>query len=363
MFDVPPIEADITRAETPPGRLYTDPAALDLQLERVLRPSWQFMGDDDLVRVPGQVSPVTFLEGSVDEPLLFTRDISDAVHCISNVCTHRGMLVCESAGTCRTLTCRYHGRRFELDGSFKSMPEFEEAQGFPRPADHLGRVPHGAWSRFRFASLEPSIRLAELVEPLDRLCGFLPAANARFDAARSRDYLVRCNWALYVENYLEGFHIPYVHASLAGALDYGSYRTELYDHGNLQLGVAEGGDDTFDLPADHPFAGTEVAAFYFWLFPNTMFNVYPWGISVNVVRPLAVDRTKVSFLAYVWDESRLDRGAGADLDRVEREDESIVEAVQRGLGARLYTTGRYSPRRETGVHHFHRLLTSAMRGG
>ncbi|NEP85140.1 MAG: aromatic ring-hydroxylating dioxygenase subunit alpha, partial [Okeania sp. SIO3B3] len=106
--------------------------------------------------------------------------------------------------------------------------------------------------------------------------------------------------------------------------------------------MAEGGDETFDLPPDHPMAGEHVAAFYFWLFPNTMFNVYPWGISVNVVKPLGVDRTKVSFLPYVWDESKLDRGAGADLDRVEREDESVVEAVQKGLRSGIYTRGRYS---------------------
>ena len=66
-----------------------------------------------------------------------------------------------------------------------------------------------------------------------------------------------------------------------------------------------------------------------------MFNVYPWGMSVNVVQPLAIDRTRVSFLTYVWDESKLDRGAGAGLDRVEREDEAVVESVQRGVRSRL----------------------------
>jgi choline monooxygenase len=77
---------------------------------------------------------------------------------------------------------------------------------------------------------------------------------------------------------------------------------------------------------------------------------------MNVVRPLAVDRTAVSFRAYVRDAPRLERGAGADLHSVEMEDEAVVEAVQRGVRSRLYRAGRYSPTRETGVHHFHRLL-------
>ncbi|MHC5004768.1 MAG: SRPBCC family protein, partial [Planctomycetota bacterium] len=98
------------------------------------------------------------------------------------------------------------------------------------------------------------------------------------------------------------------------------------------------------------------AAYWYWLFPNLMLNFYPWGLSVNVVKPLAPDRTKISFLTWVLDESRLGEGAGAELDRVEREDEAIVESVQRGVSSRLYERGRYSPAREQGVHHFHRLL-------
>lgn len=91
-----------------------------------------------------------------------------------------------------------------------------------------------------------------------------------------------------------------------------------------------------------------------------MFNFYPWGLSINVVKPLGVNLTRVSFLSYVWRAERLGSGAGAELDRVEREDEAVVEATQRGVRSRLYDRGRYSPTREQGVHHFHRLLASRL---
>ena len=78
------------------------------------------------------------------------------------------------------------------------------------------------------------------------------------------------------------------------------------------------------------------------------------------MRPLAVDRTRVSFISFVGDPSKLDQGAGTGLDRVEREDEAVVESVQKGLRGKLYERGRYSPTRETGVHHFHGLLARAM---
>jgi len=70
----------------------------------------------------------------------------------------------------------------------------------------------------------------------------------------------------------------------------------------------------------------------------------------------ALDRTRVSFRTFVQDPSKLDAGAGSGLDRVEAEDEAIVQAVQRGVRSRFYRHGRYSPTRERGVHHFHRLL-------
>src|SRR5205823_2883752 len=124
-------------------------------------------------------------------------------------------LVCEHEGVEQALRCRYHGRRFGLDGAFVAMPEFEQALDFPRPNESLAGVPFGAWEKFVFASLAPALPLERLVAPMrDRLAG-LPFAAAKFDAARSRDYLVKANWALYVENYLEGFHIPYVHSGLA----------------------------------------------------------------------------------------------------------------------------------------------------
>lgn len=352
------IHEDIRRASTLPGGVYTDPRVFELVRERVFARSWQFAGDTGMVRVPGQVQPFTLLEGMLDEPLVLTRDASDELHCMSNVCTHRGTLLCEHAGVEPVMRCRYHGRRFSLDGRFLSMPEFDGAEGFPSPADHLAHVPFGTWGKFLFVSLDPAVPLSEMIAEMDARVSWLPLSEAAFEPTRSRDYLVRANWALYCDNYLEGFHIPYVHAGLSDALDYGDYRTELFRWSNLQVGIASGGEDIFDLPAGHPDAGQRIAAWYFWLFPNTMINVYPWGISVNVVRPLAPDRTKVSFLSYVWDPERLDRGAGSGLDRVEREDEAVVESVQRGVRSRLYHRGRYSPKRETGVHHFHRLLTS-----
>lgn len=352
-FDIHP---EPGRAWTIPSSAYTDPTVFEEAKEKVFARSWQFIADADVVKPPGQVHPFTLLEGCLDEPLLFTRDRDDRLHCLSNVCTHRGNLVCEGDGSHNSLRCRYHGRRFGLDGSCQFMPEFEGVEGYPAPSDSLPKVPFSLWRKWLFCSLAPAEPLADILAEVDRRVGHLPMEEFAHAPHLGRDYLVKAHWALYVDNYLEGFHIPYIHASLNATLDYSAYRTELFHGGNLQLGAASDSEEVFDLPAGHPDFGTRVAAYYFWIYPNLMLNFYPWGLSVNVVRPLGPDRTRVSFIPFVWDESKRAHGAGAELDRVEREDEAVVEMVQRGLRSRLYDRGRYSPEREKGVHQFHRML-------
>ncbi len=123
-------------------------------------------------------------------------------------------------------------------------------------------------------------------------------------------------------------------------------------YSNLQLGIAKDGEDVFELPVASPDYGKQVAAYYFFVFPNMMFNFYPGDWSINIVKPLSQQQCKVSFLTYVWKEELFNRGAGSDLNQVEMEDEEVVEAVQKGIRSRFYNHGRYSVTREQGTHHF-----------
>lgn len=91
-----------------------------------------------------------------------------------------------------------------------------------------------------------------------------------------------------------------------------------------------------------------------------MFNFYPWGLSLNIIEPKAVDQTIVRFITYVYDANQLGSGAGSGLDTVEQEDEAVVQLVQKGIRSRFYQHGRYSVLREQGTHHFHRLLAQSL---
>ena len=352
------VDPDIRRAETLPAYFYQDPEVFDSLKERVFYRSWQWCGDKRLVPQTGSAYPFEFIEGYITEPMLLVLSHDKGVKCLSNVCTHRGNILISKPGKVSQLVCGYHGRRFDLDGRFQSMPEFKEAIDFPRPCDSLHEFRLWNWNGFLFTAIDPLFDFSEVAKVLDERLGFLPLEEFKLDKSLSRDYLVNCHWALYCDNYLEGFHIPFVHEGLNEVLDYGEYETVLYRHLNLQIGYATDSDEVFDLPEGHPDYGRKVAAYYYCLFPNMMFNFYPWGLSVNIVKPISPDQTMVSFISYVCDESKLDRGAGAQLHTVELEDEEVVEAVHKGLKSRVYKTGRFSPSRETAVHHFHSLLAN-----
>ncbi len=335
------VDPDITVARTLEARFYTDKAAFERARERIFARTWQWIGDLADVAEPRSLSPRTLLPGLLDEPLLLARDGDAALRCLSNVCTHRANILVTAPRSAREIRCGYHSRRFDLAGKMTFMPEFAEARDFPAPSDDLPRVPFGEWSGLGFASLDPVAPLEDFFADMRGRMAGAPLGRMRYDPLRSRDYPVDAHWALYVENYLEGFHIPFVHPGLDQVVDSSSYASELFRYSNLQL--ARGRDG-------------EPAAQYWWIFPNLMLNFYPWGLSLNLVQPEGLGRTRVAFRAFVWDASRLESGAGAALDRVEEEDEAIVTAVQRGVRSRLYRRGRYSPTRERGVHHFHRLL-------
>lgn len=353
------IHEDIRQASTLPGAFYRDPAWFALTVERVFTRTWHFVADHDVIAQPGQVFPFTLLPGVIDEPLLLTRDHDGQAYCLSNVCTHRGKVIVTEPGTQRLLRCGYHGRCFRHDGRFRSMPAFEETVNFPTAADNLPQLSLTHWHGLQWVSMAPHLPWSEIMQPIHDRLSWFPFAELEFDPESSRDFRVAANWALYVDNYLEGFHIPFVHPALNNAIEFGQYSYEQFATGNLQVGIAEANEPAFDLPADSPDHGRRVYAYYYWIFPNLMFNFYPWGLSLNIVEPLNHQETRIKFRTYRLKGTPHSRERN-QLDQTEFEDEAVVESVQQGIQSRYYQQGRFSVSMEPNVHHFHRLLAAML---
>ena len=333
------IDADIRRASTLPSSFYLDDKYFEASKERLFTKCWHFLGRADDFH---DLEPIDLLPKFLDEPLLIAKS-GESVSCLSNVCTHRGKVLVEAACTGNLIRCTYHGRRFSLDGKFLSMPEFEQVVNFPCETDDLHRYSLTERDGLLFVSIDPIAGFDEFVGDASEAITNIRADDLIFKEAR--EYEVAAHWALYCENYLEGFHIPYVHKGLNEVVDYGTYNTTTYRYSSLQIGFDSDG---------------KIAGQYLFVFPNLMLNFYPWGISVNIVEPVSPSHSRIRYLTYVSDDSKFGTGAGGDLHRVELEDEAVVASVQRGIRSRFYDRGRYSPTREQGTHHFHRLIAEFM---
>ncbi|MBI3471548.1 MAG: Rieske 2Fe-2S domain-containing protein [Candidatus Solibacter usitatus] len=345
---------DLSRASTLPAHWYVDPEYLDVEKQRIFWRTWQAVGHADAVAHAGDYLACEVL----GEPLVVVRGEDGVLHAFSNVCRHRASTIAEGQGNCRALRCPYHGWTYGLDGRLLGQPEFEGVQNWDRSSVCLPAMPVETWGPFLF------VRLDSGGPPLTEVLGDIPREARRLGCNLDRlrfyqrkDYLLNCNWKVYVDNYLEGYHVPVAHPGLFRELDYSRYRVEThryYSSHYAPIRPAQG-------DPERRYTSDGAAALYYWIFPNFMLNIYPDNLSSNIILPLGHDRTLTIFEwffppEHLAPDSGVARRTLAFSDEIQIEDIKLCENVQRGLRSRTYDTGRLSVKRENGVHHFHMLM-------
>jgi phenylpropionate dioxygenase-like ring-hydroxylating dioxygenase large terminal subunit len=369
-----PIKLDVHEqiecAHTLASNFYTDPAIFEAEKARIVRRTWQLVGT--LNTACGEVNgskrtiadPETFFTADViGEPVVVVRDKEGALRAFSNVCRHRAGPVAQGSGCKNVLRCRYHGWTYTLDGRLIGTPDVEGVEFFDRSTMGMFPLRLETWEQLIFVNFDPH------AEALSTYLGKIPeqARGFQFEGLQSverRDYVIDCNWKVYVDNYLEGYHIPIAHPGLMREIDYAQYRTDTYRYYSQQFAPiramkAEDTGERFYAPSG---GGALQEALYFWIFPNLMLNIYPDNLSTNLIVPLSHNKTLTIFEWFFHDtdsekiQERIKR-AVAFSDEVQQEDIELCRSVQRGLNSSTYDRGRYSVKRENGVHHFHMLLS------
>jgi len=345
------IDPRLEYASTLPSRYYTDAAVLEDENRTVFGRTWQLVGQLAQVREPGQFFTTTI----ANEPLLIVRGNDGVLRAMSNVCRHRAGPIARGEGKRPVLQCGYHGWTYALDGRLAVTPEFEGVQDFDRAACVLPQFRVEVWNELVFANLDAGAE--SLTDFLGELLGDMPQHDySGFRLAQRKTWELDCNWKVYVDNYLEGYHIPIVHPGLFRELDYPNYRTDTKRSYSIQIAPTR-------RPERIRTSGGDDQVRYFWIYPNLMLNVYPDNFSTNLILPLGHGRTATLFDWYFKDPEKsrvqIDETV-AFSDEIQIEDIDICETVQRGLRSSTYDTGRYSPRRENGVHHFHKLYEESM---
>ena len=338
-------------AVTLPAHAYADTAFHAFEHDCIFAHTWQFVGRADQLCEAGD-HVVAEVAG---KPVIAVRGGDGVLRGFFNVCRHRAGPLALEDGNARQLRCRYHGWTYTLEGQLRTAHEMEAARDFDVSCIHLVPVHVSEWEGLVFAAVgQPAAGLEVLMEGIRERIGPTELSEMQF---RVRDlYEIDCNWKVYVDNYLEGYHLPHVHPGLNRLLDYRSYDTHLSEWHSWQQSPLDGDRG--------PYKAGE--AFYYFVWPNLMLNILPDRLQVNQVVPLSQRRCRVVFDYFYMDTDsdaareaiRADREFS---DEVQKEDVAICERVQIGLESGSYRAGRLSPKRESGVHHFQELVRAAWR--
>ncbi|MCG3134650.1 MAG: Carnitine monooxygenase oxygenase subunit [Planctomycetes bacterium] len=307
------IDPDIRFAQMAPAALFTDQGLRRAVAERVLARAWHVVARAEDVAAKETALPLVLLPNELDEPLLLARDRKERLHCVANVCTHRGGRVCDAAGPAKMLVCPHHGRQFRLDGDFMAAPGFDDALGLPSPSDSLPQSAVAAWGPLVFASLQPDMPFASLVAGALDGVPALPAAPAGPVEVRR----AAAQWAVVVGELLDA--LPQDALQLTGS------------------GASSRGD-----------------VLRAWLFPATFVDLTPDAMTVRAIRPCGAAATDVVCERFVAAEG------AAPLLPDDAAALRAAESIQSGLASRSRRPARYAPKRERALHHFHRLLASRL---
>ena len=354
-FSVEPV---IARAWTLPSALYTSADVWMMEKEKIFSRTWQVVGHAHQVADPGDY----FTTDLTGEPLLLVRGLDGKLRGFYNVCRHRAGPPAEGCGSRKLFRCGYHGWTYGLDGALISATEVEGVEGFRSEDFALIPVRVEEWFNFVFVNLDPQApSLLESLGSLPQQAGKFPFREMKVFERRTYD--MKCNWKTYVDNYLEGYHLPSVHPGLNRELDFNAYVVEPYARHVRQFSPIRGAQPGDATPRRYQQAREDLTTDYFWIFPNWMLNCYPDNVSLNVVLPVEPERSVAIFEWYLPETEHNSPAAKASVEfshQIQIEDVAICEAVQRNLRSRSYSRGRFSVKQEKGVHAFHRMYAELM---
>ncbi len=367
---------------------YTAPEFYALEQQEVFAKSWVPVCVTDEVRDPGDFLVVEVAGRSI----IVTRNPAGELRAHHNVCRHRGARLCEGSGHVeRFFSCPYHAWAYDLDGTCLGTPLFTpesqvpvdqqaafdmaDIKAFDINEMGLHQVRIAQWNFLVFVCLDPETPALEheLGDLSKRLGGY---RLDEYQLARRVEYAINADWKLIAENFMEYYHLPWVHPGLVkvspvedhyrwqGAGKYVGFCTW-----PIAANTEDGGWK--GLPALSGIEGQDAeAARFVWLFPNIAINVMANHVFLLLARPDGSRHTtEVAYLLTHPEAVAASADPEGDIDslmqfwdEVNKEDIGIVERVQDGLRNPTYEGGRMCYRFEESCHRFQNMLIDRMLG-
>jgi phenylpropionate dioxygenase-like ring-hydroxylating dioxygenase large terminal subunit len=356
MVDAPPetddLQEQLARGHTLPATWYADPEIFRREQARIFRRSWQYAGHLAQLAQPGDY--FTADVGVI--PVVVLRDQEGTLRAFVNVCRHRGHQVVRGRGSKKVLQCPYHAWTYGLDGSLRAAPRADRERHFDARAYPLFPLAVGTWGPLIFVNPDPA------AQPLAEALGDLPARVASLGtdlnglALRHRqEYHLAANWKVFVENSIECYHCPVAHPGFSALIDVDpdSYQLTAGPRYVQHRGWLRARSDRTG-PPDFQFS---------YFFPATMLSMPPGRLNLTLIWPVDSERTHIVtefyFAGAPSDEEVGDQVAFTN--RTKREDQDLVESVQRGLRSGMLPQGRYLLDSEYLLQRFDRMVLEALR--
>ncbi len=367
---------------------YTSDAFFALERERVFASAWVAVGCSSALRAPSDVL-VTEVAG---RSLFVLRSEDGALRAFYNVCRHRGTQLL-APGEChvkRFVRCPYHSWAYDHDGRCVGTPLFSDSDipadqqaafdmadvaAFDRADYGLLPVAVDEWGPVVFVNLDRE------AAPLSEYLGDLAERTAGYrleewELARTGEYKVAANYKLVAENFMEYYHLPWVHPGLVKVSPLEAHHR--WQGTGMYMGfctspiapdTADGGWQSGLSPIRGLSPSDATSARFAWIFPNVAINILPNHVFVILARPASPGLTLKTTYLLTHPES-----AGGDdteqaldeltrfWDTVNREDIGIVERVQQGLSSTPFPGGRLCYRFEESLHRFQNMIIDRMVG-
>jgi phenylpropionate dioxygenase-like ring-hydroxylating dioxygenase large terminal subunit len=343
-------ESAATRRE--PVANYRSEARLRAEIETVLRRAPAPFCPSAALAEPGRF----VAREAAGVPLVAVRDAEGAVRVFRNACRHRGVTIAVGEGCGKAFVCRYHGWTYGLDGKLLHVPH---ERGFPDlEPERRGLVPVPSVEKggIVFVAQEPDGDPAEALAGLPDLLG----TGMRLFASREAE--IPANWKIFLESFLEGYHIRTTHPT--------TFYPFGYDNLNVVEHFGRNSRVTFPFrrieeqaarpPGERRLAGAVTSVYH--LFPNTVVTVLSHHVAFVIIEPVSAGTTRVA----TWSLTNRPEGSGeAERDAAfvnqggAAEDVAMACAIQRGLASGAndsFLHGRF----EGAIAHFHRSLAAAL---
>ena len=319
---------------------YTDDKFLKKEINQIFLKSWLLIGSEAQISNPGDC----LFQSIVDQPIVCVRQEDNSIKTFFNICRHRAGSFENKKSKNNYLVCKYHGWTYSINGQLKSPRGFNKSE-IAYGDLCLKYINTKIWKGLIFINFcDKPTSFGTTFNDVGRVLAPYKLENFVFEKKVS--YRIKSNWKVYLDNFLEGLHIPIVHPRLNDVMDYRSYNTKLYKNFSVQSGKLDG--------SKSPYAqSSHNVAYYFTIYPNILFNIAPGRFQTNIIEPLDEKECVVHF-DYFFDsvcEKEILRDINFS-DEIQKEDILICEGVQKNLSSIGFEKGIISDKYEIGVKHF-----------